>query len=133
MEGAKKLMSEMKKKEEVGRSVKTIKEEFGEAPMTLEDRRTVALERIADSAKKEEEEEVLEELVKTIQEEFGEAPTASGLLTLRHETLGGRPRDRSLFLFCRNRLLALGLPWILEKGGKGSKVYSSMFCIFFNL
>ena len=69
MEGAKKLMSEMKKKEEVGRSVKTIKEEFGEAPMTLEERRTVALERIADL-----EEEALEELVKTVQEEFGEAP-----------------------------------------------------------
>ena len=50
MEGAKKLRSEMKKKEEVGRSVKTIQEEFGEAPMTLEERRTVALERIADSA-----------------------------------------------------------------------------------
>ena len=50
MEGAKKLMSEMKKKEEVGRSVKTIQEEFGEAPKTLEERRTLALERIADSA-----------------------------------------------------------------------------------
>ena len=57
----------------------------------------------------------------------------NGLLTLRHETLGGRPRDRSLFLFCRNRLLALGLPWILEKGGRGSKVYSLMFCSFSNL
>ena len=69
------MRSEMKKKEEMGKPVKTIQEEFGEAPMTLEDRRTVALERIADSAKKEEkeEEEVLEELVKTIQEEFGEA------------------------------------------------------------
>ena len=41
----------MKKKEEMGKSVKTIQEEFGEAPMTLEERRTVvALERIADSA-----------------------------------------------------------------------------------
>ena len=44
------MRSEMKKKEEVGRSVKTIQKEFGEAPMTLEKRRTVALERIADSA-----------------------------------------------------------------------------------
>ena len=44
------MRSEMKKKEEMGKPVKTIQEEFGEAPMTLEERRTVALERIADSA-----------------------------------------------------------------------------------
>ena len=50
----------------------------------------------------------------------------SGLRTRSHKTRGRRPRVRSLFVFSKNRLLTRGLPWILEKGGGGSEVYSSM-------
>ena len=54
MESAKKMRSEMKKKEEVGKgkSVKTIQEELRvrEPPKTLDERKTIALERIADSS-----------------------------------------------------------------------------------
>ena len=46
--------------------------------------------------------------------------------TRGHLTRGGRPRVKSLFLFSKNRLLTRGLPWILEPGGGGSKVYSFM-------